>query len=336
MVVVNHVSYLDGPLMGAFLPGRPTFAIHTAIYNAWWMKPVLPMFDSFPVDVTKPLSAKAMIHAVRDGRTLVMFPEGRITVTGALMKVFSGPAMVADKANALIVPVRVDGPQYSFFSHMKGKQRLRLFPKVRITVLPPVRFDLSAAPTPRKRRALATERLYAVMSDMMFATADLDRTLYQALRDARAVHGARAFAVEDVKRKPLSYDKLLIGARVLGDALGPGTAVGEAVGVMLPNVNPAIATFFALQRTGRVCAMLNYTAGPANLQSACETAKISTVVTSRAFVEQARLQGVVDKLEGSGRRIMWLEDVGEGIGAVAKLRALVAERIRRPPRAPPP
>ncbi len=326
VVVVNHVSYLDGPLMGAFLPGRPTFAIHTAIYNAWWMKPVLPMFDSFPVDVTKPLSAKAMIKTVREGRTLVMFPEGRITVTGALMKVFSGPAMVADKANALIVPVRVDGPQYSFFSHMKGKQRLRLFPKVRITVLPPVRFDLSAAPTPRKRRALATERLYTVMSDMMFATADLDRTLYQALRDARAVHGAKALAIEDVKRKPLSYDKLLIGARVLGDALAPGTEVGEAVGVMLPNVNPAIATFFALQRTGRVCAMLNYTAGAANLQSACETAKIRTIVTSRAFVEQARLQGVVEKLSASGRRLVWLEALAEEIGTGAKLRGLVAER----------
>ncbi len=327
VVVVNHVSYLDGPLMGAFLPGRPTFAIHTAIYNAWWMKPVLPMFDSFPVDVTKPLSAKAMIKAVREGRTLIMFPEGRITVTGTLMKVFSGPALVADKANALIVPVRVDGPQYSLVSQMQRKQRLRLFPKVRITVLPPVRFDLSTAPTPRKRRALATERLYAVMSDMLFATADTDRTLYQALRDACATHGGRAFAVEDVKRKPLSYDKLLIGARVLGDAITPGTEVGEAVGVMLPNVNPAIATFFALQRTGRVCAMLNYTAGPANLQSACETAKIGTVVTSRAFVQQARLQGVVEKLEGSGRRIVWLEDVAEGIGTPAKLRGLVTERL---------
>src|SRR3546814_9804867 len=57
---------------------------------------------------TNPLSAKAMVKAVREGRTLGIFPEGRITVTGALMKVFDGPGMVADKADAPIIPVRID------------------------------------------------------------------------------------------------------------------------------------------------------------------------------------------------------------------------------------
>ncbi len=326
VVVVNHVSYLDGLLVAAFLPGRPSFALHTAIFKVWWMQPFLPFFDAFPVDVTNPLAAKAMINAVRAGRTVVMFPEGRITVTGALMKVFAGPATIADKAGAPIVPVRIDGAQYTPFSHLKGKLRLRAFPKIRMTVLAPQRVDLSVEPSFRKRRALASERLYAVMSGMMFATADTDRTLYQALLDARAVHGRKAFAVEDVKRKPLSFDKLLIGARVLGQALCEGTAKGEAVGVMLPNVNPAIATFFALQRYERLCAMLNYTAGAAQLESACDTAKIRTVVTSRAFVEQAKLEPVVERLERSGRRMVWLEDVAEGVGALTRLSGLIADR----------
>ena len=73
------------------------------------MRPFLSLFDAFPVDPTNPMAAKAMVKAVREGRTLVIFPEGRITVTGALMKVFDGPGMVADKADAPIVPVRIDG-----------------------------------------------------------------------------------------------------------------------------------------------------------------------------------------------------------------------------------
>ena len=326
VVVVNHVSYLDGVLIGAFLPGGPSFAIHTAIYHVWWMKPVLPFLDAFPVDVTNPLSAKAMIKAVREGRTVVMFPEGRMTVTGALMKVFAGPAIVADKADAPIVPVRIDGAQFTPFSHLKGKMRLRAFPKIRLTVMAPRRLDLGAEPSARKRRTLASERLYALMSETMFATSDTDRTLYQGLLDARAVHGRKAPAVEDVERRPLSYDRLIVAARVLGRALSTGTARGEAVGVMLPNVNPAIVTFFALQRCERVCAMLNYTAGPAQAQAACDTAQVRTVVTSRAFVEQARLEGVVERLEGSGRRIVWLEDVAAEIGTLAKLGGLLAER----------
>ena len=326
VIVVNHVAYLDAALLAAFLPGKPTFAVHTKIAEAWWMKPVMPLFDGFKVDTTNPLSTKAMVRAVQDGRALVIFPEGRITVTGALMKVFAGPGMVADKAGAPIVPVRIDGAQYTPFSHMKHKWRLRLFPKIRITILPPVHFEPTGSA--RQRRTAGAERLYGLMSEMMFRTSDTDRTLYGALKDAGAVHGRKAPAVEDVKRKPLSYGKLALGARVLSVKFAAVTEPGEAVGLMLPNVNPAVAAFFALQRIGRVAAMLNYSAGPAHLQSACDTARITTVITSRAFVEQAKLQPAVERLEQTGRRIVFLEDLARQISLFAKLGAALTPEGR--------
>jgi acyl-[acyl-carrier-protein]-phospholipid O-acyltransferase/long-chain-fatty-acid--[acyl-carrier-protein] ligase len=60
--------------------------------------------------------------------------------------------------------------------------------------------------------------------------------------------------------------------------------------VLLPNVNGVVASFFALQAIGRVPAMLNYTAGLANLKAACKAAEIRTVVTARAFIEQGKLE----------------------------------------------
>ena len=324
VVVVNHVSYLDPLLLAAFLPGRPTFAVHTRIAAAWWMKPLLPFFDAFPVDATNPLSAKSMVKAVREGRTLVIFPEGRITVTGSLMKVFAGPGMVADKANAPVIAVRIDGAQYTPLSHMKGKVRIRRFPKIRMAVLPPQQFGLDGVEG-RKRRAATAERLYAIMSEMLLASSDTDRTLFQALVDARAVHGAKALAVEDVKREPLSYGRLIIGARLLAARIAPLTTRGEAVGVILPNVSPAVVVFFALQAGGRVATMLNYTAGPAHLESACDTACVRTIITARAFVAQAKLETTIARLEGSGRRVLWLEDLNAGIGGLAKIGALAAE-----------
>ncbi len=327
VVVVNHVSYLDPLLLAAFLPGRPTFAVHTKIAAAWWMKPVLPFFDAFPVDVTNPLATKAMVRAVRQGRTLVIFPEGRITVTGSLMKVFAGPGMVADKAGAPVIPVRIDGAQYTPFSHMKGKVRMRRFPKIRLTVLPPQQFGLDGVEG-RKRRAATAERLYAIMSEMVFASSDTDRTLFQALVDARAVHGAKALVLEDVKRDPLSYDRLIIGARLLARQIAPFTAPGEAVGVILPNVSPTAAVFFALQAGGRVATMLNYSAGAAHLESACDTACVRTVITARAFVAQAKLESAIARLEASGRRVLWLEDLSANIGPLAKLGAAGMERLR--------
>jgi acyl-[acyl-carrier-protein]-phospholipid O-acyltransferase/long-chain-fatty-acid--[acyl-carrier-protein] ligase len=142
VVVVNHLSFLDGVLLGAFLPGRATFAVHTAIAKSWWIQPFFKLFKAFPVDPTNPMAAKAMVKTVREGNCLVIFPEGRITVTGALMKVFDGPGMVADKADAPIIPIRLDGPQYTPFSRLRGTLRLRWFPKITITVLPPRSFHV--------------------------------------------------------------------------------------------------------------------------------------------------------------------------------------------------
>src|SRR3546814_20855771 len=96
-----------------------------------------------------------MVKAVREGRTLVIFPEGRITVTGALMKVFDGPGMVADKADAPIILVRIDGAQFTPFSRLRGKVWLRRFPRITLTVLPPRRFPIEGAMTARARRANA-------------------------------------------------------------------------------------------------------------------------------------------------------------------------------------
>ena len=327
VVVVNHVSWLDGLLLAVFLPGKPVFAVHTAVTKRWWMAPALKLFRAFPVDPTNPMSAKAMVRAVKEGNTLVIFPEGRITVTGSLMKVFDGPGMVADKADAPIVPVRIEGAQFTPFSYLRGKVRMRLFPKITLTVLPPRRFHVEGTMTARARRAATGRQLYDEMSAMIFATSHIDRTLFEALVDASHLGGANKPVIEDVKRTPLTYARLVTGSLALGRALEPGTKPGEAIGVLLPNVSAVVVTFFGLQATGRVPAMLNYTAGLANLKAACVAAEVRTVVTARAFIEQAKLAAVVEGLTAEGITVRYLEDVSAGIGMGAKLRALVATRF---------
>jgi acyl-[acyl-carrier-protein]-phospholipid O-acyltransferase / long-chain-fatty-acid--[acyl-carrier-protein] ligase len=330
VVVVNHVSWLDGLLLAAFLPGKPTFAINTHIARTWWVRPALKLFDAFPVDPTNPMAAKAMIRAVREGRTLVIFPEGRITTTGALMKVFDGPGMVADKAGAPLIPVRISGAQYSKLSRLRNKVRRRWFPRIGLTVLPPRRFAIEGELTSRQRRAIAGRRLYDEMSAMVFATTDIDMTLFAALCEARYIHGPAAQVVEDVQRRPLTYDRLITASLALGRELAEGTRKGEAVGLLLPNVAGVVAGFFALQAEGRVPAMLNFTAGLANMRAACTAAEVRTVVTARAFIEQAKLGEVVAGLSADGIRVLYLEDIGARIGRWAKLKALLRSRWAGP------
>jgi acyl-[acyl-carrier-protein]-phospholipid O-acyltransferase/long-chain-fatty-acid--[acyl-carrier-protein] ligase len=205
--------------------------------------------------------------------------------------------------------------------------RLRTFPKIRLTILAPRRFAIPGEMSARQRRAIAGRRLYDELSEMIFATSNIERTLFEALLDARRIHGGRTAVVEDVKRSPLSYDRLVASSLALARPLARLAGPGEAVGVLLPNVAGVAVTLFALQARGRVPAMLNYTAGLANLKAACTAARIRSVVTARAFVDQAKLGEVVAGLEAEGLSVRYLEDMGAAIGPFAKLRAWLAGRF---------
>ncbi|MBF0309406.1 MAG: acyl-[ACP]--phospholipid O-acyltransferase [Magnetococcales bacterium] len=308
VVVVNHVSFLDAVLMAVLMPHKPTFAINTQIAGHWWIKPFLALVEAFPLDPTNPMSLKGLIRAVQAGRVCVIFPEGRITVTGALMKVYEGPGMIADRAGAPVVPVRIDGAQYTPFSRLKGKVRLRWWPKITVTVLPPRRFEMPEELSGRQRRRRIGEALYEIMSDMMFETSNWRRTLFEALLEARHIHGGRAAVVEDIGRKPLTYNRMVLGSLMLGRALRTAGAPGEVVGMLLPNMAASALLFFALQAIGRVPAMLNFTTGAGNVLAACQAGAIRRVVTSRRFVEQARLEALVAALEGQVT-LLYLEEV---------------------------
>jgi acyl-[acyl-carrier-protein]-phospholipid O-acyltransferase/long-chain-fatty-acid--[acyl-carrier-protein] ligase len=79
-----------------------------------------------------------------------------------------------------------------------------------------------------------------------------------------------------------------------------------------------IVTFFALHAYGRVPAMLNFSVGKRNILSACETAKIKTVFTSRKFIETASMEDTVQAIEEGGVRLIYLEDFAKKISLIDK------------------
>lgn len=324
VIVVNHVSFLDGMLLATFLPKKPVFAINTQIANKWWMKPFLALAEAFPMDPTNPMATKSLIKLVREDRHCVIFPEGRITVTGALMKIYEGPGLIADKSEAMLVPIRIDGAQFSFFSRLKGKLRQRWFPKITLTILQPQKFEIPEEIVGRGRRQMAGVKLYDVMTDMIFQTCDTEMTLFEALVDARNLHGGKHPIVEDIDRKPLSYNRLILGSHVLGRRVAKITKPQERVGVLLPNSAGGAVTFFALQCYARVPAMLNFSTGAKNMIAAIEAAEIKTVLTSRKFIELANLDEVADSLS-QHTNLVYLEDVKEQITLGDKIVGLMSK-----------
>jgi acyl-[acyl-carrier-protein]-phospholipid O-acyltransferase/long-chain-fatty-acid--[acyl-carrier-protein] ligase len=169
--------------------------------------------------------------------------------------------------------------------------------------------------------------------------AAIETTLFGAVLEAARAHGGAKPVLEDIERNPLSYKRLILGSMVLGAKLTAGTRPGAAVGVLLPNVNGMVVTLIGLNAFGRVAALLNFTAGARNLVSAVKTGMIETVVTSRRFVEQAKLEDVVaaiaeaEPVPGKRVAIVYLEDVRRSIGTADKLiglaRSLIAGAVHR-------
>ena len=264
VIVSNHQSYFDACLIAAFLPDDPTFAIDTAQARRWWIRPFLRVVDTFPVDARSPYALKRMVEAVRDhGRKLMIFPEGRLTRTGALMKVYEGAGLVADKAHARVLPISIDGPRFSHLGKVAGRIRRRWFPPLTVNIWPSV--DLTPANadamTPRERRMAIGGALQDVMVDAVFRAVNIDRTLFSAILDAARTHGADTVIAEDIARAPITYRRLILGAVALGRALANEAPEGGRIGVLLPNAVGSVVTFAGLQAFGRVPCLLNPSAG---------------------------------------------------------------------------
>ncbi|MDT4291468.1 AMP-binding protein [Methylomonas sp. MO1] len=318
LIVANHTSFLDPLLLGVFLPDDITFAINTQISERWWLKPFLRLSKVFPMDPTHPLSLKALIHHLQSDTKTVIFPEGRITVTGSLMKIYDGTGMVADKSGATILPVRIEGAEFSRFSRMGGILRKHWLPRIAIHIQPPTLIETHGDVTGKARRKHSGHILADIMTEMMFATSHYQQTIFSALLEARRLYGGSYTVAEDLERKPLSYDALITRSLIVGKLISAITQTGENVGVLLPNSCKTLNVVLGLQIYQRVPAMLNYSIGANGMAAACCTGQVNTVLTSRKFIELAHLEDEAALL-AQHVKLVYLEDLATSLTSLDKL-----------------
>ena len=316
LVIANHESFLDGLLIGLFLPFNATFVVHTLVLKNPLFRFVLSFVPHLSVDPTSPLAMKKVIKLLEAGKPVVIFPEGRLTVTGSLMKVYDGPGFVAAKTGATILPARLDGPARSYFSRLSGNYPRKLFPKITLTFLETTSIPTPEAASAKLRRRMAGEAMRRVMQDMLFKSYPV-QTLFSALLDAVNIHGRKTRLLEDMKQVEESYGTLLSRSLALGRIAAKISAPDEVVGVLMPNVTNTVCLIFGMSAMRRVPAMLNYTAGSAGMQNACIAANVKTIITSRQFIEAAKLQTAVDGLQNL--RIVYLEDLRGEFSLLDKL-----------------
>ncbi len=127
IIASNHISYLDPPLLGAYLPRKATFMARKMLFSlpliGWFVK-----FYAFPVDKDKtlPSAIKEAVRRVKNGELLVIFPEGRRSETGQLLEIKQGIGMVAYLSKAVVIPAIITGSDHALPSGARWLKRARI------------------------------------------------------------------------------------------------------------------------------------------------------------------------------------------------------------------
>jgi acyl-[acyl-carrier-protein]-phospholipid O-acyltransferase/long-chain-fatty-acid--[acyl-carrier-protein] ligase len=322
IILPNHVSFIDPFLLAPFLPMDTFFVINTemARKNRFFLKFV----NHVTVDPMNPYSIKKLIQVIKEGKPVVIFPEGRISVTGNLMKVYSGIALIANRTNATLYPVILLGPEFSKLSRITKKVRSVWFPNITVYFDDILKLKIDPDRNFKRQKAAISdqilERLISAKAKAKEAKDECQNLFDKLLIEAK-VHGMRRVIARDIMGS-LTYKKLILNSYVLGFKFVKLFKDDGNVGVMLPNSLAHVVTLFSLSYAGKAPAILNFTSGITNNIECAESVGLKNILTSRTFVEKAKLEYFIKKLSVKFN-IIYLEDVKKSLVTLDKLMGLV-------------
>ena len=321
LIVCNHLSFLDGPLLACCLPRDVLFAVDTQVMRHWLVKLITKLARVVAIAPENPLSLRSLADELRHGGKVLIFPEGRIGRTGIMMKLYDGAAMLWEKSGRPpIVAAHIEGPQRTRFSFLGGR---RIFTPVGVRFSKPFAPEIDPALKSKRRRMHITRVLGEQLEAVAYASDDKSLNIPQALLAAAKEHGLRKIVVADNERE-LDYRLLLQGAFALSSLARRTRA--DNIGVFLPTSPGGLVALLAIQFAGKAPVMLNFTAGEKALLSSCRTAQVGEIWSSDRFLDAANLRGLQAKLEEGGLRFVLLEKARGELGLTDKVAAALRAR----------
>jgi 1-acyl-sn-glycerol-3-phosphate acyltransferase len=241
LLIPNHVSWLDWLFLYAVLDDDWKFVTSaTTAETTWVHKKMMVNRRTFPVDTTSPYAAKRMAEFLATGGRLVLFAEGRITLTGSLMKLFDGTGFLIHKTGAKVITCylrnarRVPFVRHTGWTHWRPRVTAHFSGALTAPALP----DGTSNSVARQRR---TTWLRDMMVRQQFeAETELGaQNVLNAVVETAALL-PRKIIFEDVSFTELTYRRLMVGVDVLAGEWRKRLGPAPHIGVLLPNV-PLIA-----------------------------------------------------------------------------------------------
>jgi acyl-[acyl-carrier-protein]-phospholipid O-acyltransferase/long-chain-fatty-acid--[acyl-carrier-protein] ligase len=327
VIMANYSTRLDLLLLSLFLPGKMVVATQQG--KGFWAKLMLMFVDVIPINPLSTNTPRVLIKALQEGKRCIVFPEKTFAEHRSSLSAFEGVGLIIDKTDAHILPIHISGTSALPFARKGSHVKKNILPKVVIEIKKPQLFTVPLEYSARQRRQFYAQKIYEVLQIIHLASAKLERTVFEALLDARDYAGGKFVLCEDVQRTPLNYNDLVVRSFLLGELIAKQTAKKAYVGLMLPTTATALVSFMALQAFGRVPAMLNFSQGAKGVFKACQTADIKVVYTSQQFIETAKLEPLVMYLKEQGVIVHYLESFKKDVHLKEKLQALLKSKVAR-------
>ena len=328
LLVSNHISWIDGLLIGLTSPSPPkmlAFAPYFAGPIGRWFADTFGIIPIQPGSRSAVEAVRQARDTIRSGRYVCIFAEGGLSRTGQLLPFQSGFLKILKDTDAPTVPVYLDGLWGSIFSFSEGRffRKMPQLRRRRIDVCygpPMTRVDNPA----QARRAVEALSFQAAERRKEHAMILTRRFLRECRRSLRRKKAADTTGVE-LTGGTLLLRTLILRRLLLRDVL---RADEPYVGVLLPPSLGGVLANTALAVAGRTTVNLNYTVS-ADVMNAClRKAGIRRVLTSRKVMQKLdlRLDAELIYLEDFKDRVTLVDKLVAALQTYA-LPACVLERI---------
>lgn len=159
ILAANHTSFYDPPLLSVSTPYEVHFLARKTLFAPFLFGKLIRRLNAHPVSGKAQDVAvfKTVVRLMKEGKKVIIFPEGTRSSDGNLQNIKPGVAMLIARTGAAVIPVYLHGtfsiwPQHRRFPKLSG-QTACVFGT-------PLHFSLDPAQDPKKQQEEISQRIY--------------------------------------------------------------------------------------------------------------------------------------------------------------------------------
>lgn len=318
LMLGNHISWIDWGIIQMASPRPIRFVMIRNIYERWYLKWFLDIFNVIPVSAGASKGAlKEINKSLNNGDVVCLFPEGTISRTGQLAEFQRGYEKAAEDADAVILPFYIRGLWGSWFSRSSEKLKNLRSSGIKHDII--VSFG-ELLPIETKTECLK-KRIFDLSVDSWEHYTEHLPTIGSGFIDT-AKRNADELVVADSIAGSLNGHKFLTAA-ICFSRLIKKHSPEQNIGLLLPTSSAGCIANMAAIFRGKTVVNLNFTASREAIQGAVNKAGIKSIYTSRKFMEKLVKKGIDLNDAFPGSQFLYMEDLKERISKATSLRTLL-------------